>query len=69
NVGTLLNNLQFSVEIESQLMEKVLDKQDPKEVASAWIKANPQALEQWLDGVTTYDGQDAVAAVKKHVGL
>ncbi|WPC04823.1 choline ABC transporter substrate-binding protein [Pseudomonas benzenivorans] len=69
NVGKLLNNLQFSVEIESQLMEKVLEKQDPAEVAKNWIKANPQMLDKWLAGVTTYDGQDGVAAVKKHVGL
>ncbi|WP_439887223.1 choline ABC transporter substrate-binding protein [Pseudomonas sp. MBLB4123] len=69
NVGKLLNNLQFSVEIESQLMEKVLEKQDPAEVAKNWIKANPQMLDKWLAGVTTYDGQDGIAAVKKHVGL
>ncbi|MEX6500452.1 choline ABC transporter substrate-binding protein [Pseudomonas zhanjiangensis] len=69
NVGKLLDNLQFSVEIESQLMEKVLEKEDPLEVAKNWIKANPQALDQWLAGVTTYDGQDGVAAVKKHLGL
>ncbi|MBS7664329.1 choline ABC transporter substrate-binding protein [Pseudomonas lalucatii] len=69
NVGKLLNNLQFSVEIESQLMEKVLEKEDPAEVAKNWIKANPAMLDKWLAGVTTYDGQDAVAAVKKHVGL
>jgi len=69
NVGKLLNNLQFSVEIESQLMEKVLAKEDPQSVAKEWLKANPQILDQWLAGVTTYDGQDGVAAVKKHLGL
>ncbi|MDT4872009.1 Glycine betaine/carnitine transport binding protein GbuC [compost metagenome] len=69
NMGKLLNNLQFSVEIESQLMEKVLEKENPTEVAKNWIKANPGALDKWLAGVTTYDGQDGVAAVKKYVGL
>jgi len=69
NVGKLLNNLQFNVEMESQLMEKVLEKQDPADVAKAWIKANPQVLDTWLQGVTTFDGQDGVAAVKKFVGL
>ncbi|MGV8842253.1 MAG: choline ABC transporter substrate-binding protein [Pseudomonas sp.] len=69
NVGKLLNNLQFSVKIESQLMEKVLQKEDPAEVAKNWIKANPEVLDKWLAGVTTYDGQDGVAAVKKYVGL
>ena len=69
NVGKLLNNLQFNVEMESQLMEKVLAKEDPVEVAKTWLKANPQYLDQWLSGVTTYDGQDGAAAVKKHLGL
>ena len=69
NVGKLLNNLQFNVEMESQLMEKVLAKEDPVEVAKTWLKANPQYLDQWLAGVTTYDGQDGAAAVKKHLGL
>lgn len=69
NVGKLLNNLQFNVEMESQLMEKVLEKQDPADVAKAWIKANPQVLDAWLQGVTTFDGQDGAAAVKKFVGL
>lgn len=69
NVGKLLNNLQFTVAIESQLMEKVLEKQNPTEVAKNWLKANPAILDQWLAGVTTYDGQDGVAAVKKHLGL
>ncbi|MDX1299312.1 MAG: glycine betaine ABC transporter substrate-binding protein, partial [Pseudomonas sp.] len=69
NVGKLLNNLQFTVAIESQLMEKVLEKQDPAVVAAEWIKTNPEILDQWLAGVTTYDGKDGVAAVKKHLGL
>ncbi|MFP6851469.1 MAG: choline ABC transporter substrate-binding protein [Pseudomonas sp.] len=69
NVGKMLNNLQFSVAIESQLMEKVLEKQDPTDVAKDWIKANPAILDQWLAGVTTYDGQDGVAAMKKYLGL
>lgn len=34
------------------------------DAAKAWIKANPAVLEQWLDGVKTVDGQDALAAVK-----
>lgn len=69
NVGQLLDNLQFSVEIESQLMEKVLDKQDPARVAREWIKANPAILDQWLEGVTTFDGKDGASAVKQYVGL
>ncbi|CAD5110071.1 choline ABC transporter substrate-binding protein [Zestomonas carbonaria] len=69
NVGRLLNNLQFSVEIESQLMEKVLEKENPTTVARNWLKANPAALDKWLAGVTTFDGQDGIVAVKQHLGL
>jgi glycine betaine/proline transport system substrate-binding protein len=69
NVGKLLNNLQFNVELESRLMEQVLDKQDPVTVAKAYIKENPAVLDQWLAGVTTFDGKDGVAAVKKYIGL
>ncbi|MFC3608527.1 choline ABC transporter substrate-binding protein [Stutzerimonas tarimensis] len=68
NVGRLLNNLQFSVEIESELMEQG-EKADPMVVARNWIRANPAMLDQWLAGVTTFDGSDANAAVKAHVGL
>jgi len=69
NVGKLLQNLQFSVPMESELMQMALERDDPQTVAKQWIKDNPGALDQWLAGVTTRDGQDGVAAVKKFVGL
>lgn len=69
NMGRLLNNLQFDVELESQLMEKVLEKQDPQVVARNWLKANPAILERWLDGVTTFNGEDGLSAVRRHIGL
>ncbi len=69
NVGQLLQNLQFTVPIESELMELAVERDDPQRVAKNWIKANPAILDQWLAGVTTYDGQDGIAAVKKFVGL
>ena len=69
NVGKLLQNLQFSVPMESELMQMALERDDPQSVAKQWIKDNPDALDQWLAEVTTRDGQDGVAAVKKFVGL
>ena len=45
------------------------DGTDPAEAASAWLKANPGVLDGWLDGVTTRDGGDAMAAVKSSLGL
>ena len=41
----------------------------PDKAAMAWLKANPTALDTWLDGVTTFDGQPGLDAVKKSLGL
>ncbi len=63
NVGKLLSNLEFSLAMENEIMGAILDDgQDPDEAAAAWIKANSGVLATWLDGVTTQDGGDAMAA-------
>ena len=65
NVGKLLENMEFSLAMENEIMGKILDDgQDPEEAAAAWLKANSDVLGGWLDGVTTKDGGDAMAAVK-----
>lgn len=69
NIGKLISQLRFTVEGESQLMEDILDKKDPETVANTWMKNNPEVLERWLDGITTFDGQDGLAAARRHVGL
>ena len=70
NVGKLLTNLEFSLAMENEIMGAILnDGQDPDEAASAWLAANPDAFMGWLDGVTTKDGGDAVAAVKASLGM
>ncbi len=70
NVGALLNNLAFSLAMENEIMGAILnDGQDPADAAKAWLSANPDAFTGWLDGVTTKDGGDAVAAVKASLGM
>ncbi len=70
NVGKLLGNLEFTLAMENEIMGAILnDGTDPEEAASAWLKANPDAITPWLDGVTTQDGGDAMAAVKSALGL
>jgi glycine betaine/proline transport system substrate-binding protein len=71
NVGKFISNLKFSMDMENQIMGEILDKgADPKTAAVAWVKANPDAITPWLDGVTTFDGSgDALTAVKKGLGL
>ena len=65
NVGAVLKNMVFSLPMENEIMGAILnDGADPKEAATAWLKANPETVTPWLAGVTTFDGGDAVAAVK-----
>ena len=66
NVGKLLNNLEFSLKMENELMGAVLnDKKKPRAAATAWLKANQNVLEAWLDGVTTFDGSKPALNVVK----
>jgi glycine betaine/proline transport system substrate-binding protein len=70
NVAKLLSNLTFTLEAEGAMMDAILTGgQDAETAASAWIKANPEALDAWLAGVTTLDGGDGLAAVKAELGL
>lgn len=70
NLGAFLENLVFSLEMENEIMGAILnDGQDPTDAATAWLTANPEAFTAWLDGVTTIDGGDAVAAVNASLGL
>ena len=70
NVGKLLGNLEFTLAMENEIMGAILDAgEDPNDAAMTWLKANPDTLGGWLDGVTTKDGGDAMAAVKGKLGL
>ncbi len=65
NVGKLLKNLEFTLAMENQVMGMILDDgMQPDKAALKWLKANPDVLGKWLQGVTTKDGKDGLAAVK-----
>ncbi|WP_179380933.1 choline ABC transporter substrate-binding protein [Jannaschia marina] len=65
NVGKLLTNLEFSLEMENEIMGAILnDGENPEDAAAAWLSANMGVLDAWLEGVTTLDGGDAKAAVE-----
>ena len=64
NVGALLNNLEFSLALENEIMGAILnDGTAPEAAAAAWLAAHQDVLAPWLAGVTTRDGGDALAAV------
>ena len=65
NAAKLLRQMTFTVPMENQIMGAILnDAAAPDDAAKAWLKANPDVLEPWLDGVTTLDGQPGLAAVQ-----
>ncbi len=70
NLGRLLRNLKFSLALENEMMGYMLDDgMDPKAAARKVLKEHPDFLEQTLAGVSTFDGKDGAAAVKKHLGM
>jgi glycine betaine/proline transport system substrate-binding protein len=70
NIGKLLQNLEFSLEMENEIMGSILDDgKDPRDAATEWLKAHPDTVAGWLDGVTTADGEDGLQAVNSALGL
>lgn len=60
NVGRLLKNLRFSLEMENAIMGGILnDGKSPENAALDWLRENPEALDAWLNGVESVDGEDA----------
>ncbi|SDJ60559.1 glycine betaine/proline transport system substrate-binding protein [Pseudomonas delhiensis] len=65
NVGRLLKNLSFTLDMENTIMGSILDdKMEPEDAARAWLRKNPDALEPWLKDVATVDGRPGLEAVK-----
>ncbi|TFF23066.1 choline ABC transporter substrate-binding protein [Jiella endophytica] len=70
NIGKLIKNLTFDLDMENKIMGKILDDgEEPEKAATEWLKANPDRLTKWLDGVTTLDDKPALAAVKETLGI
>jgi glycine betaine/proline transport system substrate-binding protein len=63
NVGRLLQNLEFSIDLENDWMDQILsDRVRTADLAVQWLAQKPPQLEQWLAGVQTLDGKPALAA-------
>lgn len=69
NLGRLLGQLSFNVDMENRIMGKILDGGDGKEAAKEELENQPELLAKWLDGVTTLSGEDGFAAVKASLGM
>ncbi|WP_185984529.1 choline ABC transporter substrate-binding protein [Aureimonas mangrovi] len=70
NVGRLLENMAFTVEDEDLLMSYILDEDmEPSAAAERWLKDNPETVDAWLEGVTTFEGEPGAAAVRTGLDL
>ena len=64
NVAKLLDNLEFSLEMEGEVMNMMLSEFIPGDRAVRdWMFRNPEVVSQWLQGVTNQQG-DAVNATE-----
>jgi glycine betaine/proline transport system substrate-binding protein len=65
NVGALLNNLEFTLAMENEIMGAILDDgEKPQAAAKSWLKAHPEVLADWLKGVKTKSGEPGLSAVE-----
>lgn len=65
NVGALLNNMTFTLAMENELMSAIMDDGvDPRDAARSYLNANDDVLDEWLEGVTTRDGEPGAEAVR-----
>lgn len=70
NAAKLVSNLVYTVDIENEVMNKILtDGMEGPAAAQQWLKTNPKELSVWLNGVTTFDGKPGLEAVKRSLGL
>jgi glycine betaine/proline transport system substrate-binding protein len=64
NVGRLLSNIEFNVELENQWMDQILTDQVPvTKLARDWVAQRPELMLRWLDGVRAFDGRPALEAL------
>lgn len=70
NVGRLLQNLGFTLDMENEIMGLILELGEKPEAAAAnWIGSHGEMIGAWTEGVTARDGGPGDAAVRGALGL
>ncbi|RCL02603.1 MAG: glycine betaine/proline transport system substrate-binding protein [Candidatus Tokpelaia sp. JSC188] len=65
NVGRLLQNLEFSLDMENEIMKNILYRsQEPEKAVEDWLQANRSSLDRWFDGVKTWNGKSGLIAMQ-----
>ncbi|HEX9448303.1 MAG TPA: glycine/betaine ABC transporter substrate-binding protein, partial [Dongiaceae bacterium] len=61
--------LKFTIDFENRGIQMMLRQgQKGPDAARLMLRQHPELVKAWLDGVTTLDGQDGLAAVQKVLG-
>ena len=69
NLARLFKQLDFTVPMENQMMVEISTKKATGTAAATeFLKAHPDLLAHWLDGVTTQDGKPGQPAVEAALG-
>lgn len=65
NLTKLLTNVTFDIDYENKGMGLIMqDGKSAPDAAKEMMKAEPERVAKWLDGVTTFDGQPGLPAVQ-----
>jgi glycine betaine/proline transport system substrate-binding protein len=65
NALKFFQNLRYSVEMLSAVMQTMENEgKDGETAAREWLVANPEVLDGWLEGVTTFDGEEALPVAR-----
>ncbi|WP_435535808.1 choline ABC transporter substrate-binding protein [Azospirillum sp. ST 5-10] len=69
NATKLFEQLSFTVAMESTIMDAIDEGKSAREAATTYLKAHPEPIAGWVEGVTTLDGKPGLPAVKTALGL
>ena len=69
NIGRFLENLQFELDMENELMSMIDGGMSGDEAAREWLQENPGVLDAWLDGVHAVDGSAGLSTVRAALGI
>jgi glycine betaine/proline transport system substrate-binding protein len=70
NAAKLFANLVYDLDYENRGMQMVIGEgKSPEEAAREMMRRNPEKLGRWLAGISTFEGKEALPAVKAALGL
>lgn len=70
NAGRLIGNLRFTLDMENRLMDEVLSgEKSRRQMTRDWLRAHPDVVARWLDGVQAKDGRPGIEAVRQALEL